>query len=101
MKIPELKNGHVVLVKIKGQRNIMRRVFKWTEKRFGEITCYVFTAPVRRGVRVTWNAAESSLSISGPRVPASEVSVPHYDIEICERVISAPENQNTWQEVGA
>jgi hypothetical protein len=95
-QIPDLKNGQVCLVGIRGQNRIMRRVFKWREKRFGAIECLIFSAPIRRNVRVKWDAVKRSLTIAGPRVPSSEISVPHYDLQICERVVNAPENAETW-----
>lgn len=93
---PEIKPGQVCIVKIRDQKRTTRRVFKWTEQRFGEILCYVFTSPIRRSVRVTVYPPENGIAISGPRVPRSEVSVPHYDLQFCEQVKNAPENQTTW-----
>jgi hypothetical protein len=74
-------------VKIKGQARAFVRIFKWSEKRrtFG-MKCFVFTAPVAADVVATWNAAKESLTLSGKRVPRSEVSVPHYDLLSCEPV---------------
>ena len=102
--IPPLKNGQICLVafKSRGIGRIERRVFKWTEKRFGTIPCYLFSAPVikprgDRHIRVTWNAAEKSLEIAGPKVPCSEISVPHYDLTLLEPVHNAVENLNTWK----
>ena len=83
MKI-EIAKGTICRVKIKGQTTTRRRVFKWPEMRFGEILCYVFSAPCRNDVRVTYDPIKKSLEISGKRVPASEVSVPHYDLVFCE-----------------
>lgn len=82
MKI-NLDNGTICNVLIRGQRRILRRIFKWNEKRFGDIDCYVFSSPVRAHVRTTWDPAEKSLTIHGA-APASEVSVPHYDLLLCE-----------------
>lgn len=79
MKI-ELTPGTHYRVQIAGQRRVTRRIFKWAEQRFGEIPCFVFTAPVSAAVRATWNPDTQELSLTGPRAPRSEVSVPHYDL---------------------
>ena len=82
-----LTPGTIYRVKIKGQSRAPRRVFKWTEKRptFG-MKCFVFTAPVAADFRASWDPRAKSLTLSGKRVPRSEVSVPHYDLESCEPV---------------
>ena len=76
------------LVKIKGGQRTVRRIFLWTEKRFGEIPCGVFTSQVaaKHPARVTdtGTVAISRSGVSGGgRLPVSEVSIPHYDIETC------------------
>lgn len=67
-------------VQIAGQRRVTRRIFKWAEQRFGEIPCFVFTAPVSAAVQAQWNPDTQELRLHGPRLPQSEVSVPHYDL---------------------
>ncbi len=78
-----LKNGKAYLVKIRGQSVKVRRIFKWTETRFGSIPCAVFTAKARKDVRGHWDPARRTLSLTGSRLPAQELSVPHYDILEC------------------
>lgn len=80
----QIDKGSICNVLIRGQRNTRRRVFKWTELRFGSIPCYVFSAPCRVDVKSEFNHATGELTIRGSRVPASEVSVPEYDILRCE-----------------
>jgi hypothetical protein len=60
------------------------RIFKGMEQRFGDIPCAIFTAKVTRGTTATYDEATKTLTISGKRVPRSEVSVPHYDIMTAE-----------------
>lgn len=83
MKI-QFNKGSICYVKIRGQTRARRRVFKWSEMRFGSILCYVFSAPCRNDVRAVYDPTVKSLRISGERVPASEVSVPHYDLLMCD-----------------
>ena len=91
LNLETIPRGTICNVLIKGQRNIRRRVFKWPEMRFGEIRCYLFSAPCARDVRAEYDPHEKSLTISGKRVPASEVSVPHYDLLLCEPYRNLPE----------
>ena len=83
MKI-SFEAGTVCNVLIRGQKNIRRRIYKWPETRFGSIPCHVFTSPCRKDVRAVYDPVSKSLTISGSRVPASEVPVPEYDILLCE-----------------
>jgi hypothetical protein len=64
----------------------VRRIFKGMEKRFGEITCAVFTARVDKDASAFFNKKNGTMTISGKRVPQSEVSIPHYEIETAELV---------------
>jgi hypothetical protein len=61
------------------------RVFKWEESRFGSIRCWVFTSRVSRDVRATFDAETQTLSMSGRRLPAQELSIPYYDLISAER----------------
>jgi len=65
-ELNNFKRGEIYKVKIKGQKNTVKRMFFGLEKRFGEIPCACFSSAIRRGIFNT-----------------SEVSVPHYDLEVC------------------
>lgn len=83
MRIEEcdkLKPGKAYRVVIRGQKRMMRRIFKWGETRFGGIRCYVFTSPANKSVTATGDGKTLSMT-GGRRLPASEVSVPHYDLQ--------------------
>ncbi len=82
----ELRNGARYRVKMSGRKRSAIRIFKWTEKRFRSIRCFVFTAPVSAAVTAEWNQGEKSLFLRGPKIPRSEVSVPYYDLISCEPV---------------
>ena len=82
-ELRSLKSGNAYLVKIRGQSMQVRRIFKWTETRFGSIPCAVFTAKVHSDVRGQWDPARKTLRLTGSRLPAQELSVPHYDILEC------------------
>jgi len=73
-------------VKIRGQSRKVRRIFLGTETRFRAIPCAVFTAKVRKDVQARWDPARKSLQLTGSRLPAQELSVPHYDILECTTV---------------
>lgn len=77
-----LERGKAYRVKIKGQRNTVRRIFKYAERRFGDLQCFVFTSRVDAVVSATVDG--DALTLRGKRLPSSEVSVPHYDLESCE-----------------
>lgn len=67
-----------------GATRKVRRIFKGVEKRFGEISCAVFTSKVNKTASASFNTETSVLSIRGARVPRSEVSIPHYDLITAE-----------------
>ena len=81
--LDRLTPGTTYLVCIKGCPRRARRIFKWTERRFGDIPCAVFTTQVRHGVTGAWNPLTHTLSLTGPALPTHEYSVPHYDLESC------------------
>jgi hypothetical protein len=83
-ELRRLKSGTIYRVEIKGMRRKVRRIFKWVEERFDDLSCGVFSARVVGPVSVSWNAKTKSLSMQGRHLPTSEVSVPHYDIVSCE-----------------
>lgn len=60
------------------------RIFKGMERRFGEIPCAVFTSRIDPSTTATYDAETKTLSLSGKRIPQSEMSVPHYDIVSAE-----------------
>jgi hypothetical protein len=62
----------------------VRRIFKGLEKRFGAIPCAIFTAKVDKATSASYNKETCTLTISGKRLPISEVSIPHYDIVVAE-----------------
>ncbi len=65
----------------------VRRIFKRTETRFRSIPCYVFTSKVSPRLTATWHEDTKTLSLSlvgRGYFPASELSVPEYDIVSCE-----------------
>jgi hypothetical protein len=63
-----------------------RRIFKGLESRFGTVPCAVFTTRVGPATSATYDEVTGMLSISGKRVPRSEVSIPHYNLETVESV---------------
>lgn len=63
-----------------------RRIFKGLESRFGEIPCAVFTARVDPTTSAIYDEVTGTLALRGKRVPRSEVSIPHYDLETVESV---------------
>lgn len=81
-----LQSGTICNVLIRGQQRIRRRVFKWREQRFTDIPCFVFSAPVAQNVRATYHEESKRLTISGHPIPLSEVSVPRYDVLLCEPI---------------
>ncbi len=74
-----LQSGKTYLVKIRDGRTV-RRIFKWRETRFGRIPCYVFTSKLVGDIKGAYNPATKELTLSGKRIPVSEVSVPAYDL---------------------
>lgn len=83
-QIKNLQPGKTYHVKIRGGRTV-RRIFKWRETRLGCIPCFVFTSRLSGEVRGSYNPSSKELTLSGKRIPASEVSVPAYDLlSICE-----------------
>lgn len=74
-----LESGKKYRVKHKGGKSTLR-VFKWTEKRFGEILCYVFTSRVSPDLSAQLNAVTGEISLSGRKVPVTEISIPHYEL---------------------
>ena len=77
-----LIQGRKYYVKFRGQNRHILRIFKWTEKRFDEIPCSVFTSRVSKDV--TCEVTKDSLILSGKRTPKSEVSIPYYDLISCK-----------------
>ena len=65
-----------------------RRIFKWHEKRFGDIPCCVFTSRANPDVRGEWNPLKKSLTLTGRRLPTSEISIPFYDLESVDEITS-------------
>lgn len=81
----KLQPGSAYYIKIRGGRTV-KRIFKHTEKRFGDIICYVFTSRLSGEVRGSYNPATEEITLSGKRVPLSEVSVPEYDLILVREV---------------
>jgi len=71
MKPKNLKEGETYLVqftRIDGSKsNRVKRLFFGTEKRFGEILCYVFSSRITKTCNIM-----------------SEVSIPFYDLKMVE-----------------
>jgi len=83
-----LRSGTRYRVKIVGHQRSAIRIFKWLETRLASIPCAVFTSPVKPDVSAAWDPEKKTLSLSGKKLPASEVSVPHYDIDWVEPIAS-------------
>ena len=60
------------------------RIFKGMEARLGEIPCAVFTSRVDRNTSGSYDPEKRTLTLSGKRLPRSELSIPHYDIMSAE-----------------
>ena len=83
MKTIELKNGKKYKVTHRasgGKIATANRIFKWEENRFGSMLCLVFTSRVNKSVKAIYNEKEGSLSMSGTRLPCSELSIPYYNL---------------------
>jgi len=61
-----------------------RRVYKGEEIRFDKVLCYVFSSRV--GKDVTCKVTSEGYNWSGKRIPASELSIPYYDLISVERL---------------
>ena len=62
----------------------VRRIFKGMESRFGGILCAVFTSQVDKSTSATYDKESATLTLSGKRLPQSEVSIPHFDLASAE-----------------
>lgn len=60
------------------------RIFKGMETRLGEIPCAIFTTRVDRSTTGSYDQEKRTLTLSGKRLPRSELSIPHYDIMTAE-----------------
>ena len=78
MDISALTPGLIYRVRHKGGKQANRRVFKWTEQRFGGIPCAVFSSQVRG--ELTVERLPDGLRFSGKFVPRGEISIPAYDL---------------------
>jgi len=81
-ELSQLKPGQAYHVKMKGHRWELR-IFKHLERRFRSIPCAVFTSRVRKPLRVEV-IGRGTLRFTGPSVPRSEWSIPHYDLDACQ-----------------
>ena len=82
---PSLQPGKTYEVKIKGGRTA-KRIFKYTEKRFGFVTCHVFTSKITGEVTASYDQATETLTLSGKQLPTSEISIPEYDLLLVREV---------------
>lgn len=85
-EILALQPGRLYRVRMNHSRTI-KRIFKWIEYRHKTIICAVFTSQVRSPVAVTVLGPDH-LRFTGPSVPRSEWSVPHYDLNECTEIPS-------------
>ena len=76
----KLQPGRRYRVRTMQQRKTVERIYKWPELRFGDIPCHVFTAKAAPDVVGTWDEQSQQLSLCGRKVPASELSIPEYDL---------------------
>lgn len=81
-----MQPGKTYHVKIRGGRTV-KRIFKYTEKRYDSILCYVFTSRLFGEVKGSYNHATKELTLSGKHVPLSEVSVPEYDLILVREAV--------------
>lgn len=71
----------------------VKRIYKGTEQRFGNILCFVFTAKVNKDVKCTVTYSKSGdikffkWSGVGLNVP-NEISIPYYDLRKVEPSIN-------------
>lgn len=73
-----LNPGSRYRVRTHNQRKTVERIYKWPETRLGSIPCHVFTARVASDVSASWDGTR--LTITGSKVPRSELSIPEYDL---------------------
>lgn len=52
-KLNSLIPGQHYITRIRGQQRRVRRAFKWTENRFGDIACAVFASRIHPGTTTT------------------------------------------------
>lgn len=87
----QLQKGKAYLVKHSSSKRMVRRIFKGTEKRFGEITCFVFTGQVKVSTSVILeygknydhqkNEGVTFWHWKGIKHPPSEISIPFYNLK--------------------
>lgn len=82
--VENLIEGQPYMVKhYKGEKAV-RRIFRGTEKRFGDIDCFVFSSKVKKGVFAEVEHAGNGVRFfkwkNTQTVPRQEVSIPFYDL---------------------
>lgn len=79
-----LKTGSHYLVKHEGSKRAVRRIYKYSERRFKSILCFVFSSKVNKNVTMTKKG--NVYCWHGIKLPESEVSIPYYDLIECELI---------------
>jgi cobalamin biosynthesis Mg chelatase CobN len=87
-EVRQLKPGTVYLVSHRqkpgnGKTPRVRRIYKGLEHR-GVVPCAVFTAKVAKDVSATYDESKGTIALSGKRLPRTEISIPHYDIQVAD-----------------
>lgn len=81
-----LVKGQPYLVKSRNGRkigNLVRRIYKGEELRFGSIKCFVFTSRVNRGAYAEFSVENGQTVITYKKLTKNieqEISIPFYDL---------------------
>ena len=79
-----LKTGCHYLIKHRGGKQLTRRIYKYSEKRFKSILCFVFSSKVNKNTVMFKEG--NSYCWRGKNIPASELSIPYYDLLECKLI---------------
>jgi hypothetical protein len=85
----EFIKGQHYMVKHRHGKKLVRRIFKYTEKRFDAIVCYVFTGKITKDVSVTIETTTEEgptfFKWRGCKHVPKEVSIPYYDLIVATK----------------
>ena len=79
---------HYFVIHENSKRKV-RRIFKKTELRFGNIICAVFTSKIPP--QLTMEVLPDGYVYRNGKMPSSELSIPYYDLLTCEPIKKATE----------
>jgi hypothetical protein len=79
-----LKTGSHYMVKHEKNKRAVRRIYKYSERRFKSILCFVFSSKVRKDTTLIKKG--NIYYWHGTQLPESEISIPYYDLIECKLI---------------